>query len=310
MTELNLTPQKQLQRLIEDGVSKRILKGELCINDDVQFGNLGYGNADFAERFAFTQSLGLDLITLSPLSPCGLDRLPEIRDYQWPDLQKWVRETPLFTFALLDGAFEWGMKLLGVTKFCVMLRQSPLSLQEIVSRVEAFNTEMVARLTDEGIDGIILADDIAHQSGLFAHPDMLTRTFIPSLARQVEKIRNCNLPVFYHSDGNYNLVLEDIVRTGFTGLQCLEKSANMDIAMIRKQFGPDLCLWGHLDVDDIVCVEDANFHQELVQSVQKHAAEGKFILGTTSGLFQGMDIAKVTSLYRSVNTSSERIGEV
>jgi uroporphyrinogen decarboxylase len=294
----NLSSRQRVQKLLRDGLTDKMPIGELCINDGVVCGQYGCICSGFEERFAFIQSLRLDIVSLSPLYPTGLSRLPEVREYQWPDVHRWVNDTSLFTFAVLDGAFEWGMRILGLEEFCVMLRRSPLSLQELSNRVETLNQSLVERLADQGINGIILADDIAYQQGLFASPQMLRDTFIPSLARQAERILHADLPVFYHSDGNYMAVIEDIVAAGFNGLQCLEKSAGMDIHKIRAQFGKELCLWGHLEVEDIVQANDPKSFNEIIASTRNLASDGRFIMGTTSGLFEGIDIKTLQAIYK------------
>ena len=292
-----LSSRRFVQQIIEYGTKERIPKGELCINDDVVCLVTGCDKPGFDERLAFVCSLGLDIITLGPCYPFGLDRLPSMADYEWPDLKRWVRETSLFTFAVLDGAFEWGMRILGAEKFFVMLRTSPLSTQELVSATEKLNLAAVERLGAEGINGFILADDIAYQNGLFASPQLLQKFFIPSLARQANDIRIQGLPVFYHSDGNYKQVLNDIVNVGFTGLQCLEKSAGMDIKELQQQLGRKVCLWGHLEVADLTQASNPSYHASLISSIKELSSSGTLILGTTSGLFQGMDIDVLRTIY-------------
>lgn len=292
------SPREQVKALIE-GKINRVAKGELCINNEVVCSTLGCEEAGFDERYAFIRRLGLDLVSLSPQLPCAKKELPGAAEYSWPDLGRWVDETKIFTFALLDGAFEWGMRLLGLSEFCCMLR-SPLSVRDLTTAVEKVNLALVERLADAGIDGFILADDIAHQKTLFASPKLLREFFIPSLARQVDPIRSGGLPVFFHSDGNYSLVLSDIIGAGFNGLQCLEKSAGMDAAQIRSQYGDTLCLWGHLDVDDIAAANDVSRLREITKSIKDLAEEGPFILGTTSGLFGGIDLSLLKTLYESV----------
>lgn len=293
----NLNSRELVQTLLRSGLTDYIPKGELCINEGVFCGQSGCSCPGFEERLAFIQSLRLDIISLSPLYPTGLKRLPEVKEYQWPDVHRWVNDTSLFTFALLDGAFEWGMRILGLHEFCVMLRRSTLSLQELTNRVETLNQSLVERLADQGINGIILADDIAYQQGLFASPQILRDTFIPSLARQAERIIDLDLPVFYHSDGNYMAVIEDIVAAGFNGLQCLEKSAGMDLHKIRAQFGKDLCLWGHLEVEGIMQANNPTVYNEILASTRNAASGGRFIMGTTSGLFEGLDIKALQAIY-------------
>jgi uroporphyrinogen decarboxylase len=280
----------------------RIPKGELCINWDVIYSTAVSKKAGFDEKFAFIQTMGLDLVSLSPHYTDSLKRLPTSSECIWPDLSKWVKQTSLFTFAVLDGAFEWGLRIFGLQDYFLMLKTAPDSLRGFIRSVERLNLVMAERLEAEGINGFILADDIAYLNDLFVNPEVLRSSFIPSLARQAESLLSKNLPVFYHSDGNYSPVIEDIVNAGFTGLQCLEKSAGMDIRELQSKFGKKICLWGHLEVEDITKAHDPTFCANLVESIRELASHGNFILGTTSGIFAGTDITMLRTVYNALSS--------
>lgn len=296
-TNRPLSSRERVQNLIYHNVFDQIPKGELCINDDVFSSIAAITRGRFEEKFHFIQTLGHDLVSLSPHYPRDPKRVPSAEEYVWPDLDKWVGQTSLFTFAVIDGPFEWGLRIFGLEKFFTMIKKSPSSLEELISSVERLNMATVLKLEAEGINGIILADDIAYQSGLFVSPEILRSSFIPSLARQVEIISAKNLPVLYHSDGNYLPVIEDILNTGFNGLQCLEKNAGMDIKELQERFGEKICLWGHLEIDDVSQAGNATFLANLVESIHILASQGKFILGTTSGLFAGVDVNLLSTIY-------------
>lgn len=292
-----INSRERVQRVIRWGIADRVPKGELCINDGIVCQVIGCESAGFAEKYSFIQYMGLDLVSLSPVYPQGVKRLPQTSEYTWPHIREWTR-TPLFTFAVLDGAFEWGMRIFNPQKFFALLGKNPQSLGELVRCVEKLNLNMAERLASEGIDAVMIADDIAQQRNLFVNPCILRTAFFPSLGRQVEKMTELGLPVFYHSDGNYGEVLEDLLNLGFTGLQCLEKNAGINIDELQKNYGKRVCLWGHLDADDISRAADADNLKKLNDSIRHLAERGKFLLGTTSGLFQGMDIDLLRKIYQ------------
>lgn len=293
-----INSRERVKRVIRWGIADRVPKGELCINDDIVCRATGSESAGFSAKYSFIQYMGLDLVSLSPVYPHGLKRLPETTEYTWPHIREWT-QTPLFTFAVLDGAFEWGMRIFYPQKFFVLLGTQPQALGEFVRCVEKLNLNMAERLASEGVDAVIIADDIAHQKNLFTHPHILRTAFFPSLGRQVEKMTKLGLPVFFHSDGNYGKVLDDLLNLGFTGFQCLEKNAEMNINELQKKYGKRACLWGHLDANDILQAADSDNLKKLHESISHMAERGKFLLGTTSGLFHGMDIDLLRRIYQS-----------
>lgn len=290
-------PRLLVNRLLAHGTAEAMIKGELCINERVIQLKNGVTAVAFEEYVTFIQAMGLHIVSLSPRYAANPGQLPEFPACKWPHLNRWVNDTSLFTCAVIDGAFESGMRTLGLEPFCLMLRK-PLPLREWIHRVETLNKSLINYLASQGINGIILADDIAHSGGLFASPQIIKDLFIPSLARQVEYGLSLGVPVFFHSDGNYMAVIEEIIAAGFTGLQCLEKTAGMDIRGIRQQFGRDLCLWGHLDAGDIEQAANEESLKSVIQETQELAAGGRFILGTASGLFEGMDVDTLQKIYR------------
>jgi uroporphyrinogen decarboxylase len=284
-----------------EGVKERIPIGELCIDKTLIQQTSGSERAGFEETFSFVAGMNMDIFTLSPVYPKEASRLPRPGDCLWPDLKKWTTGTPLFTFALLDGAFEWGLRIFGFHDFLIMDRTSPLTFSGFIEEVEKLNQSLIRFLADGGIDGIILGDDIAYAQGLMMRPSVFREYFFPSLSRQVAAAKKKDLPVFYHSDGNYRDVIPDIIDIGFSGLHCIDRSSGMDIMQVQQEVGNALCLWGHLDATCATQAGDAEKLPVLVDSIRRLAAGKRFILGTNSGLFQGMDCEGLRTLYRSVS---------
>ncbi len=290
-------------RSIAEGVRERVPKGELCIADSLIQKALNCPEVGFQERRAFVAVMNLDIFTLSPIYPEQGKRLPASGETVWPALKEWTTETSLFTFALLDGAFEWGLRTMGFQEFLLLPRSSPLILKGFIRSVEELNGSLIRLLAESGIDGIILADDIAFSKGLMLQPSVLREYFFPSLSRQVALAERSGLPVFYHSDGRYWDVVEDVIEAGFAGLHCVDRASGMDISRLQAKVGNSLCLWGHLDAGDAEKAGDPVMRQELLHSAQQLARDKRFILGTNSGLFEGMDIEGLRALYRSLDAS-------
>lgn len=278
----------------------RIPKGELVIGDSLVRQRLNCAQVGFPERLAFVSEMNLDIFTLSPEYPDPGTRLPQSEECVWPAIREWTTETSLFIFGLLDGAFEWGLRVFGFQEFLVLYRTSPATLNSFIQAVEGLNQSLIRLLAENGINGIILGDDIAFTQGLMLKPSVLREYFFPSLARQVAVAGRYGLPVFYHSDGNYHDVLPDVINSGFTGLHCIDRTSGMNIRQIQAEVGNALCLWGHLDAADAARAGDAKELPVLMDSVRQLAREHRFILGTNSGLFEGLEVEGLRRMYREI----------
>lgn len=292
-----LNSQERVKAAISRQPLDRIPRGELVIDDQLIRRHLNSGSVGFEERAAFIEELGLDLVTLAPAYPGGPE-IPGRLEAPLPDLERWALETPLFTFALLDGAFGWGTRTQGYTEFLMMLsRSSSRSCRDLIEKVEKLNGALIDSLIGRGIDGIIMADDIAYTRGLMVSPDMLREHFFPSLARQLEAAWG-RVPVFFHSDGNYAQIIPDLIGCGFRGLQCFERQAGMEPRELKKSY-PELCLWGTLEVDDLERAGEPAHLEKLASEITALSQGQGFILGTTCGLFPGIDLPGLKAIYRA-----------
>ncbi|WP_425804360.1 uroporphyrinogen decarboxylase family protein [Desulfitobacterium sp. Sab5] len=300
MISKSLNSREQVKKLIQTGKADKILKGELVIDNEIVKSSLGCEYVGFEEKKCFVESLGLDLITVSPHS---MDEYQiknfKTEDYPMLDLRNWITRTKYFTFAIIDGAFEQGIQTWGLEKFFHLVKERSSSLEEWIQTIEKINLNLIRKLAAEGTDGIIIADDIAYAGGLIASPQSFRNYFIPSLVHQVEEIKRNGLIAFYHSDGNYQKVLQDIVKAGFDGLHCIDRNSKMDISQLQKEVGPNICLWGHLDVQDLEEVaHNPNQLKQKKQWIKELASEHRLLLGTSSGLFQGINIQGLHALYQ------------
>lgn len=141
ISPLKESPRKIVSDVIKHGVRGRVPKGELCINDSLIKQALKCDRVGFEERRIFVDSLGLDIFTISPVYPDLSKRLPKPEECRWPALEQWTTQTPLFIFAILDGGFEWGMRIFGFEKFLILPKSSPLTLGEFIQKVEALKSE-------------------------------------------------------------------------------------------------------------------------------------------------------------------------
>lgn len=296
-----------VRRTIKRQAVGRIPVGELCIDDSLVAALSGTPQVGFRQRRQVADRLGLDLICLAADygAPGNKGDLPRADAVGLNAIKAWAGKTDLFIFVLLDGGFGWGVKIWGFQQFLIKVMRQSEDVLDLVHCVETLNRRLIKRAARFGANGIVIADDVAYQRGLLLSPDRLKARFLPSLARQAETCHAEGLPVFYHSDGNINAILGDIVGCGFDGLQGIEAAAGMDLAAIKAEFGRQLCFWGNLDPN---CLTEALSDEDLEANVgavfSSGARHGGLIFGTSSGLFKGMRPRSIERAYQH----AKRIG--
>jgi uroporphyrinogen decarboxylase len=285
---------------INHKVSDKIPCGEIVIDDAVVKDFLSCNDVDFERRYEFIRCLGLDIICLPiRFRMNSVNRsLPRAADVEWEDIDLWVNQTDLFVLVMLEGCYAWGIRLFGFNRFMSILSREGSALDDFILSVGQFNLELGERAVEKGAMGALIADDIAHNKGLMFHPVQLRNNFFPSLQRIVNEISAMKIPVFFHSDGNVNKVLDDIIDAGFDGLQGIESAAGMDIGLIKRKYGERICLWGNLDPRYLVMPYSEKELFEQVNLITLSAAYGGgFIFGTSSGLFKGVRSENLRAIY-------------
>lgn len=294
-----LSSRDRVRLAIRRRETDRIPKGEICIDDSLISAALACDRVGFEERLEFINKLEFDIICLNPLYPEFEGGLPNSREVFWADASNWVK-TNLFSFAMLDGVLGWGVKVFGFNRFLVLPSKSPLSFQSFAKKVESLNVEMSRELIDAGIDGFIIADDLAYQRGLLMGPQITRKYVLPSLALQAAEIARHGVPVFFHSDGNTSEIIPDIIEMGFNGLHCIDHNSGMNILDMHLKYGSRLCFWGTLGAEDLIEAHDPEYLQSLLDTIFTAASKKGFILGTNCGLFNGISWDGLVHVYESV----------
>ncbi len=293
-------PRERVKLVIGHKETDRVPKGEICLEDPVVAQSLQVNRVGFEERLEFATRLGLDIICLHPKHPVLQGGLPDSGAVVWPELKDWVYRSQLFTFAVLDGALGWGTRVFGCSEFLVLPKRSPLVFAEFIRKVESLNLALARDLIEAGVDGLIIADDMAYERGLLFGPEITRGNLLPSLASQVEKIAPAGKPVFLHSDGNLNGIMAEIVSAGFNGLHCIDKNAGMDPLQLQQLYGANLCLWGSLGVTDLEEAHEPDRLASLADEINLLNRNKGFILGTSSGLFPGINLSGLTRIYARI----------
>ncbi len=90
-----------------------------------------------------------------------------------------------------------------------------------------------------------------------------------------------------HSDGDLNLLLDQIHATGIDGYQSIDPQGNMDIRQVREKF-PDWILMGNVNSGMLQFTDREKIRQS-VRYCMKHGGVGKpYIFSTSNCIFDGM----------------------
>ncbi len=146
------------------------------------------------------------------------------------------------------GPFISSWSLMGFETFCLALGEDPELAEAVVGRGKSILDTVAGTLADyDCVGAFLLGDDIAYTEGLMVSPGFLRKHLFPWQKSKCKQFCDKGLCTLYHSDGNLEQVLEDILEVGFQGLHPIEPKA-MDIRKLKKTIGPRICLLGNVDL--------------------------------------------------------------
>lgn len=293
----HLHPRHSVRTALSGDWPGRLLRGELVIDDGFvrDFVGLETEAIPWAARRAVLQRLHHDLAVVSFSHGWGSPDQPDQEEALFL-LRQWQTESDLFVFALIDGPFSVAAKAWGWEPALVRLAQASPDTLRFMAETVVEQLEFVQHLTAAGADGILVGDDIAFRRSTYVKPAALRQSYFPYLTALVEGCQEAGLPVVFHSDGNLWDVLEDLAATGINGLQGLEPAAGMSLAAVRDRVGPELCLWGNVDVGWLAQPRPAAEITAEVQRLLTPLAGTPVILGTSGGLMAGLPTANVEAM--------------
>jgi uroporphyrinogen decarboxylase len=251
------------------------------------------------------RTLNLDLVCLQ--SDQAINK-PSDQIIKYESIQRF-KDEDLFVFWIVDGVFQSVVRRHGLMAVLSMMGDSlDVLAAEFISTSEQVVISM-NQAVDAGAHGIILADDIAYGQGTYMSPDFIERYLQPAWKAQTAKANELGVPVFFHSDGNLNKILPNIIAAGFDGLQCIEPAAGMDIIEISNQYGQSLCLMGGIDPallvhnENLCDIETAgnNLRRTVTTLMETGQSNGGLIIGSCSGLYADMSPELVHYMYQLVS---------
>ena len=224
---------------------------------------------------------------------------PSLENARTDTIRRWVEETDFFIFPCVNGAFEISYEILRFEDFMIWCHTCPREVELWTEKITRHGAEAAKIAVEAGAHGIVIADDLAYNSGTMIAPEMLRSMIFPYLKWEVQQIKELGVPVFLHTDGNINAIMQDIIEMGFDGTQALQPSAGVDIAQIKQDYGDRLCLMGNVDIDLLGRGTPQQIEQAVKELIEVAAPGGGFILSSSNELGTETSVENALAMYRA-----------
>ena len=191
----------------------------------------------------------------------GVQNVAHLDRYPWPDLDRacrfeGVRERVkklqmqgLAVAAYAGSVFEQAWYLRGLENLMTDLLGKPELAHHLFQRMAAFQQYAARQFARAGVDILITGDDIAGQTGPLISLETWRRFLKPHLAATVRAVKETNpaTQVFYHSDGDVEAFIPELIEIGVEILNPIQPEC-MDPVAIKRLYGDRLSFLGTVSV--------------------------------------------------------------
>ena len=151
---------------------------------------------------------------------------------------------------------------------------------------------------DHGIEAGFLGDDIAFNSGPLLSPKWFKEHYWSRLGRVIEAWHKKGIKILFHSDGDLNPILDELVTAGVDGINPIEVLAGMDVGDIHKRHR-HLFMAGGIDVSQLLPFGTVQQVRDTVtRSIE--AAEGRLMVGSSTELNNEVPLENYLALREAV----------
>jgi hypothetical protein len=187
----------------------------------------------------------------------------------------------------------------GLEMFSYCLADCPALIVELLECNPRRALTLIEHSPDNhGIEAGFLGDDIAFHSGPLLSPAWLRQHYMPRLKRCIDAWHAKGAKVLFHSDGNLNVILDDLVAAGIDGLNPIEVLAGMDVGDLHRRY-PQLFLTGGIDVSQLLPFGRPTQVKDAVHRAIDDA-EGRIMIGSSTELNHDVPLANYLALREAV----------
>lgn len=195
----------------------------------------------------------------------------------------------------LMGLFEE----VGLEEFSYLLYDCPEIIAEQIDFNATKAVQKIGRIpAGTGVEAVFLGEDIAFKTDILFPLPWMRKAWLPHLARVVDAYHARGIRVIFHSDGNLNGILDDLVDAGIDILNPIEIAAGMDIAVIHRRH-PRLWMAGGIDVSGLL---PFGTPQQVADATRKAIddAQGRILVGSSTELLDSVPLANFLAMRNAV----------
>jgi uroporphyrinogen decarboxylase len=223
---------------------------------------------------------------------------PQVEDFSFDNLDRWVKESDLFTVCQLDTGFFKIYLLIGFTNYMYYVFSHKEELKLLMDRLADLQIEIAREAVRRGADCIWLANDFAFNDGPFIAPELLWELDFQYEKKIVDEVHKLGVPVVLHACGNQGATIDMVVELGIDALHAMQPSAHNDIRQIKNRFGKKISLIGNVDISRLLPFGTPwEVDQAVKGLIQDIGKDGGYVLTTCNGIMEDVPVANAITMH-------------
>ncbi|MFH0965331.1 MAG: uroporphyrinogen decarboxylase family protein [Planctomycetota bacterium] len=194
-------------------------------------------------------------------------KTPSLRGYRFPDpetiaTKDWAenaraeiaRHADCLTVGRLGaGLFERSWMMRGFLDLLTDVAAEPAFFEDLLAAIADHQLQLVDRLLELPLDGIMFSDDWGDQRGVIIGPERWRQFIKPNVATLYAKAKAAGKIVLTHCCGSIVDIMPDVIEIGLDVLQSVQPEAHgMNPYKLKERYGRQLTFWGGLGSQSIV----------------------------------------------------------
>ena len=228
-----------------------------------------------------------------------------LADYRWAEVERQTREFHDRGLAVAFSEimiFEIAWYLRGLDNLLADMLVDEKMARACLNRSRDLQVKMAENAARAGVDVILFGDDIGTQRGMMMDPELWRQWIKPAekMAISAAKAVNPDVFVFYHSDGNINDVIDDLIEIGVEVLNPVQPEC-VDPIAIKEKYGDQLALWGTIGTQTTMPFGTPEDVRRTVQEMIEGAGyDGGLVLAPTHMLEPEVPYENIEAFLRAV----------
>ncbi|MFW6269348.1 MAG: uroporphyrinogen decarboxylase family protein [Bacillota bacterium] len=179
-----------------------------------------------------------------------------INEFDWDQLNREVGEIHHRGLAVMGQLaitiFEIGWYLRGMEQMLMDFIKNQELLNFHLDKITEIRCLQAQKMAEAGVDVLHLGDDIATQRGMMIQPQSWRKFLKNRLAKVINSAKrvNSDLLIKYHTDGNPEEVIPDLIEIGVDILNPIQPEC-IDPVFVKEEYGESLALDGTLGTQSV-----------------------------------------------------------